>query len=197
MNRSKNRSGARAEKASQLRIIGGQWRSRKLSFNPAPGLRPTTDRIRETLFNWLDPMLAGANCADLFAGSGALGLEALSRDASHCDFVDTSRAVKGQIEQHLETLRATSRGHCFSCSAEDYLNTPPSALDIVFVDPPFGKRLVEPACQALQFSGALSPGARIYIETAVDEEIGPLPARWLLHREKVAGDVAYRLFINQ
>ena len=83
----------RGGKSSQLRIIGGRWRGRKLSFRPAEGLRPTTDRVRETLFNWLQPVIVGARCADLFAGSGALGLEALSRGAAHCDFVDTSPAV--------------------------------------------------------------------------------------------------------
>ena len=92
------RSGKGARKRSELRIIGGQWRGRKLLFTPAEGLRPTTDRVRETLFNWLAPHLHGARCADLFAGSGALGLEALSRGAAHCDFVDSSKQVLAQID---------------------------------------------------------------------------------------------------
>ena len=96
------RSGKDAGKRGQLRIIGGQWRGRRLSFTPEEGLRPTTDRVRETLFNWLAPYLHGARCADLFAGSGALGLEALSRGAGYCDFVDASPSVIAQISAHLE-----------------------------------------------------------------------------------------------
>jgi 16S rRNA (guanine966-N2)-methyltransferase len=95
------RSGKDTRKLHQVRIIGGQWRGRKLSFTPADGLRPTGDRIRETLFNWLAPTIEGARCVDLFTGSGALGLEALSRGAIHCDFVDSSNATLSQVSDHL------------------------------------------------------------------------------------------------
>ena len=110
MANSKSERRSRETGQRQLRIIGGQWRSRKLAFQPAEGLRPTADRVRETLFNWLAPEISGANCADLFAGSGALGLEALSRGAAHCDFVDSSAAAVQQIaEARVLSEEATSR----------------------------------------------------------------------------------------
>jgi len=183
-----------AGKPSQLRIIGGQWRGRKLTFQPQPGLRPTTDRIRETLFNWLASELHGARCADLFAGSGALGLEALSRGAGHCDFIDQSPQVVEQLRQHLETLQAGSSGHYHAGSALEFLAGASAAYDIVFIDPPFGQALVEPTCAALTQGDLLAPGALVYIEAAVDEETPELPGNWIEHRHKHAGAVAYRLY---
>ena len=121
---------------SQLRIIGGQWRGRKLAFTPEDGLRPTADRVRETLFNWLAADIHGARCLDLFAGSGALGLEALSRGAAHCDFVDHSSRACRQIETHLALLEAADRGHCHPVGAEPFLRGAQQAYDIVFLDPP-------------------------------------------------------------
>ena len=179
---------------SQLRIIGGKWRGRKLTFTPVEGLRPTTDRIRETLFNWLSPAVSGARCADLFSGSGALGLEALSRGASHCDFVDSAKVAIRQISGHLDTLGASGKGQCHSCPAKQYLDDSTEPLDIVFIDPPFTKGLVEPICQQLYNTGLLAPEALIYIETPVEEALTNLPNNWSLHREKQAGAVAYRLF---
>lgn len=190
MARSKNKQ----PRQSELRIVGGKWRSRKLSFTPAEGLRPTADRIRETLFNWLAPTIIGARCADLFAGSGALGLEALSRGAAHCDFVDTSNSVQQQILQHLETLGARSHGHCFVASAQNYLNTEKTPVDIAFIDPPFALGIAAPVCRSLSSSGLLAPKAWVYIETPKAEELSELPSNWTLYRDKVAGDVAYRLF---
>src|SRR5210317_918947 len=99
-----SRSRSRAARQHQVRIIGGKWRGRKLAFSPADGLRPTGDRVRETLFNWLAADIDGARCADLFAGTGALGLEALSRGAAHCDFVDSSPAVIARVGEHLGRL---------------------------------------------------------------------------------------------
>ena len=183
-----------AGKPSQLRIIGGQWRGRKLTFQPQPGLRPTTDRIRETLFNWLASELHGARCADLFAGSGALGLEALSRGAGHCDFVDQSAQVVAQLRQHLDTLQAASSGHYHAGSALDFLAGASAAYDIVFIDPPFGQALVEPTCAALARGGLLTPGALVYIEAAIQEEVPEVPHNWIEHRNKRAGGVAYRLY---
>ena len=179
---------------SQLRIIGGQWRSRKLAFTPAPGLRPTTDRVRETLFNWLAPVIHGAKCVDLFAGSGALGLEALSRGAARCSFVDTSAAALNQISQHLATLDATANARCHRQSAAQFLAGNHQALDIVFIDPPFGLGLVAPTCELLATSSILSTGASIYLETPRGEAPPAVPDGWKLHREKSAGDVVYRLY---
>jgi 16S rRNA (guanine966-N2)-methyltransferase len=190
MTRSKNKEHAK----SALRIIAGQWRSRKLDFTPARGLRPTPDRVRETLFNWLTPMISGASCADLFAGSGALGLEALSRGAQHCDFVDTSSATLAQILQHLNTLGARAMGSCYAGSAQQYLEATNKSLDIVFIDPPFGCELAEEACQLLSGTAVLAANAWVYLETARAEGLPQLPPGWHLHRDKTAGDVSYRLF---
>jgi 16S rRNA (guanine966-N2)-methyltransferase len=180
----------------RLRIIGGQWRGRKLSFTPAEGLRPTGDRIRETVFNWLGADIPGARCADLFAGSGALGLEALSRGADYCDFVDRSRSVVSQIEQHLETLEAHDSSRCHTLPAVHFLQGHREAFDIVFIDPPFNQHLVSPICMALERAQLLSRSALIYIETGAKEAAPTVPANWHPHREKISGGVAYRLYIN-
>ena len=180
---------------SQLRIIGGQWRSRRLSFTPSTGLRPTTDRIRETLFNWLGPAVNGARCADLFAGGGALGLEALSRGAGHCDFVDTNGTAIEQIDHQLVKLDATQRGSCHRVPAEQFLNSMSAGWDLVFVDPPFGEDLVNPTLVLLGEKNLLQEDARIYVETAPQDPAPQAPAHWTLHREKQAGGVIYRLFI--
>jgi 16S rRNA (guanine966-N2)-methyltransferase len=179
---------------SQLRIIGGQWRGRKLTFTPADGLRPTTDRVRETLFNWLAPWLQGANCLDLFAGSGALGLEALSRGAARCDFVDSSRAAIQQIRIHLETLDANTRGNCFAQPAQDFLQSCSRSYDIVFIDPPFGRALAEPTVALLNQQRLLASDGMVYLETETSAVDLKLPSCWTLHRDKVAGAVDYRLY---
>jgi 16S rRNA (guanine966-N2)-methyltransferase len=194
MARSKTRQHCTGNRSSQLRIIGGQWRSRKLEFTAAEGLRPTGDRMRETLFNWLTPMIRGANCADLFAGSGALGLEALSRGANHCDFIDSAAPAIAQINHHLATLKATQLATCHPGNATAYLSRAKMALDIVFIDPPFHCGLVIPTCAQLQASELLAPGALIYIETPAQEILSELPSSWNIHREKLTGGVACRLF---
>lgn len=188
------RSGKRTAMLHQIRIIGGQWRGRKLSFTPAEGLRPTGDRIRETLFNWLAPAVDGARCLDLFAGSGALGLEALSRGASHCDFVDNSDATLARLSCHLTALTATDRGRCHLVPAQQFINVAAQPYDIIFVDPPFTQQLVEPICMALTQRQLLSAGALVYVETGAAEPQFEVPLDWSLHREKVAGAVTYRLF---
>ena len=189
-------TGSRAAGQRQVRIIGGQWRGRKLSFTPAEGLRPTGDRIRETLFNWLAPYIQGARCVDLFAGSGALGLEALSRGAAHCDFVDTAGVALAQIQRHLETLDATNRGRCHAVPAQQHLKQAVEAYDIAFVDPPFALHLTGQMCALLADTSLLSKDALIYVETAATEPMPDIPPQWTLHREKLAGGVIYRLFTN-
>ena len=181
--------------SSQLRIIGGQWRGRKLSFKPIEGLRPTTDRVRETLFNWLAPDIHGARCLDLFAGSGALGLESLSRGAASCDFVERDTPTLAQIEKHLLTVDGRDRGHCHRQTAVEFLTHAHTPWDIVFIDPPFGQQLVGPCCELLERQQLLAQNALVYIETAVTETLPQLPVGWDLHREKKAGEVCYRLFI--
>jgi 16S rRNA (guanine966-N2)-methyltransferase len=179
----------------QLRIIGGRWRGRKLGFTAQPGLRPTGDRIRETLFNWLAADLPGARCADLFAGSGALGLEALSRGAAHCDFIDLSATAIRDISEHLLRLDALDSARCLAMSADAYIEQQaPRSLDIVFVDPPFGQGIAQATCRVLARSAVLSEAALIYLETGRSETLEPM-AGWRTHREKVAGEVRYQLLV--
>ena len=184
-------STASTRQQGSLRIIGGQWRSRKLDFEGAAGLRPTSDRIRETLFNWLSPTIHGARCLDLFAGSGALGLEALSRYAAHCDFVDTDRNSCQQIRQQLENLRCP-HATVHSKEALAFLNKSAQPYNIIFLDPPFHQDLLAPVITALA-SHALKPHSQIYIETASDEGLPALPSNWQIDKEKTAGQVIYRL----
>ena len=177
----------------QLRLIGGQWRGRRLQFPDQAGLRPTTDRVRETLFNWLAPYVHGAWCLDLFAGSGALGLEALSRGADGCTFVDTSAAAMTAIANHLVDLGAGNKGICHNQPAESFLSQSDESWDIVFVDPPFGLDLAMPALTSLAGTGRLHDQSLVYLETGKGESIHDLPTVFEVHREKVAGEVAYRL----
>lgn len=177
-----------------LRIIGGQWRGRRLNFTPAPGLRPTGDRIRETLFNWLAAYTGEARCLDLFAGSGALGLEALSRGAVQCTFVDTSPAAITQIQQHLQVLNAKDIGLCYRLDATEAITKlPPASIDIVFIDPPFADQLLEPTCLQLAHSGILGDEGLIYIEHE-KSELPALPNNWQIVKEKTTGNVRYSLY---
>lgn len=188
--RNKRQSNAAQSQKGELRIIGGSWRSRKLSFSNAEGLRPTSDRIRETLFNWLSPHIPGAHCLDLFAGSGALGLEALSRGAASCDFIDNNAQTCRQIQDHLQTLSCDhATTHC--TQAENYLARSQKSYDIIFLDPPFQKALLQPAINILA-QVALKTKTLIYIETAKQEPV-TLPAHWQQNKEKIAGQVCYRL----
>ncbi|MEJ2361941.1 MAG: 16S rRNA (guanine(966)-N(2))-methyltransferase RsmD [Gammaproteobacteria bacterium] len=175
-----------------LRIIAGQWRSRKIVFPDLPQLRPTPDRVRETLFNWLMPVISGARCLDLFAGSGALGLEALSRGAAEVVFVDSDRQVQAYLN---DTLRLLGAGNASVVQSEAlrYLAQPAQAFDIVFLDPPYQSELLQPCCQALESQVWLGPHAHIYIETASQQPTPQLPGNWTVLREKTAGQVCYRL----
>ena len=177
----------------QLRIIGGQWRGRKLPFPDRPGLRPTGDRIRETLFNWLGPHLQTAKCLDLFAGSGALGIEALSRGAAHCDFVDADREAITAVGHHLNTLDASEHSTVSGDMAERYLRQTKGTWDIVFVDPPFDARLGESTLTLLADNERLAEASRVYFETSSSQpEAVPDRLYDVLH-EKTAGNVCYRL----
>jgi len=193
---SKNYAPAPGADSGVLRIIGGQWRGRKLRFPALPGLRPSPDRVRETLFNWLAPTLPGANCLDLFAGSGALGLEALSRGAGACYFVDSANAACRQIQAHLELLRGEG-GQVICADSLRWLQSRPASMrpfDVVFLDPPFRQGLLATCCDALERHGWLSDEALIYMESGREEPLPALPASWRPHRDKQAGQVAYRLF---
>jgi len=175
----------------KLRIIGGDWRSRIVEFEAAAGVRPTPDRVRQTLFDWLAPDIAGARCLDLFAGSGALGLEALSRGAQHVTFVESGTRQAGMIRSALDKLEAAARADVRQEDARSFLKrAPASRFDAVFLDPPFDSGLLEPALAALP--PHLAPGAQVYVEWLARSPLA-LPAGFTLSREKQAGQVSYGL----
>lgn len=182
--------------AGQIRIIGGQWRGRKLPVPDSPGLRPTTDRVRETLFNWLAPVIQEARCLDCFAGSGALGLEALSRYAAHATLLEAERAVAQQLTHNLALLRAEN-AQVVHTDTLRWLAQPGQPFDVVFLDPPFRKDLLNHTLSLLEQQGWLTPEAWIYVETEAENTQLAIPGNWRLHREKIAGQVAYRLYIRQ
>ena len=181
----------RGGRAHQLRVIAGQWRGRRLPFPDLPGLRPTPDRVRETLFNWLAPALPGARCLDLFAGSGALGIEALSRGAAEAVFVEHHPAAVAALRENLARLQAQN-ARVERAEASHWLRQPATPFEIVLLDPPFERRLLEPVCTALERGGWLAPSAWVYLEAEADLRL-TLPANWSLLREKTAGAVGYRL----
>jgi 16S rRNA (guanine966-N2)-methyltransferase len=178
----------------QLRIIGGQWRSRQFGFPMAHGLRPTPNRVRETLFNWLAPHVEGAKVLDLFAGSGALFLEALSRGADSALALDLNPQAIASLRGHLQTLRCEN-GQLLQADALAYLGNPTATpFDLVFLDPPFSQDLLLPACNLLENHGWLSAHAWIYTESENSPSSLGLPGNWRLHREQKAGQVYYALW---
>lgn len=182
----------RGGRANQLRVIGGQWRGRRLTFPDLPGLRPTPDRVRETLFNWLAPILPGARCLDLFAGSGALGIEALSRGAAEVVFVERHPLAARTLRDHLDRLH-THNARVEQADALAWLRQPGTPFEIALLDPPFGQGLLEPSCAALEANGWLATSAWIYLESETEAGTPALPACWTPYREKTAGAVTYRL----
>lgn len=179
----------------QIRIIGGKWRGRKLPVLDSQGLRPTTDRVKETLFNWLMPVIQNARCLDCFAGSGGLGIEALSRYALETTFIEYERAVAQQITANLTLLNAEN-GHVIQDSALSYLAKQGSPYNVVFLDPPFHKGMLSDTIQLLENNSWLAQDCYIYIEEEVKAQTYTIPTHWTLHREKIAGQVAYRLYIR-
>lgn len=178
----------------QLRIIGGDWRSRRLGFPDAPGLRPTPDRVRETLFNWLAPYVEGARVLDPFAGSGALLLEALSRGASRGLALELNPAAVAALRGNLELLRAGNAEVRQGDALQQLQAGAAEPFDLVFLDPPFHKDLLAPACQLLEARGWLAADAWIYTESESAPSSLGLPGHWRLHREKHTGQVHYALW---
>ncbi len=178
---------------NKLRIIGGDWRSRQVLFDDAPGLRPTPARVRETLFNWLHYDIIGSRCLDLYAGSGALSFEAASRGAKTVVQVEQNPAVCRCLKTNADKL-AAHQIKIVQTDALRYLAGNAEAFDIVFIDPPFGLGLAVQSCQWLEDKGWLSPEAKIYVEAASGQALEGMPENWQLLKDKVAGDVAYRLF---
>mgnify|MGYP003429304891 FL=1 len=178
----------------QLRIIGGQWRSRQFNFPMAHGLRPTPNRVRETLFNWLAPYVEGAKVLDVFAGSGALFLEALSRGAGSALALDLNSAAINSLRGHLLTLRCDN-GQLLQTDALRHLEQQPATpFDLVFLDPPFSQGLLLPACTLLEEKGWLASDAWVYTESENPPSSLGLPGNWRLHREQKAGQVYYALW---
>jgi 16S rRNA (guanine966-N2)-methyltransferase len=177
-------SGAR----NSVRIIGGEWRGRRIQFPSIDGLRPTPDRVRETLFNWLQGQIAGVRCLDLFAGSGALGLEALSRGAHEVVFVERDRQAVAALRASLVTL-GSRRGRVVERDALAYLGDAPEPFDVVFLDPPFAQGGLGGLCTLLETHGWLAPGASIYLELAARAERPALPAGWSVRRDTRAGEM--------
>jgi len=191
--RPKRKSGPGAQETGELRLIGGRWRSRKLTFPAVDGVRPTPARTRETLFNWLAPHIEGACCLDLFAGSGALGLEALSRGAAQVTLVDRSRDLSRALRMNLSLLGGDS-GEVICNSAEAYLSLKPTRpWDIIFLDPPFRQGWLDQILPRLYNDEWVKPGGWIYAEQESEARLPGMPAGWMLHREKTAGQVRYLL----
>ena len=178
----------------ELRIIGGDWRSRKLRFPDAGGVRPSPARTRETLFNWLNFHLAGSRCLDLFAGSGALGLEALSRGAAQATLVDHTPALAKALRDNLRLL-GTNKGDVACQDVEQFLAKGDGrGYDIVFMDPPFRQGWLERLIPLLDTQQWVNPGGWIYVEHESERNLPAVPASWHLHRQKSAGQVSYCLF---
>jgi len=175
----------------KIRIIGGRWRGRKLPVLAQEGLRPTPDRVRETLFNWLMPIIDGARCLDLFAGTGALCLEALSRGAAEVVMIERSPLVAAQLRRNVETLGA-QHAQVIEADAIEFLNRPPQPFDVIFLDPPFASDLIARGAELIETRGWLKRGGLVYIEAPRDS--APPPTAWEAQRSKNAGAVSYSLY---
>ena len=174
-----------------LRIVAGNWRSRLLQIADVPGLQPTSVRIRETLFNWLAPRIHGAKCLDLCAGTGALGLEALSRGASRVVFVERSVVAAKYLDLNIASLGASGT-EIHNVDAAKYLQeSPVEAFDVVFLDPPFADDLYDELCRLLATEGWLAADARVYIEMDGSQPEVCVPENWRVLKNKTAGKVRY------
>mgnify|MGYP000489405598 CR=1 FL=1 len=180
----------------QVRIISGKWRGRKLPVANAEGLRPTTDRVKETVFNWLMHDIDGAVVLDCFAGSGSLALEALSRHATFASLVERDTTLAKTLRQNLERLDCQN-AEVIPADCLQYLQSRATRqYSVVFIDPPFRKSLAQPCCQLLEQQQWLTAEALIYLETEKELLLTDLPENWRLLKEKIAGQLAYRLFVR-
>ena len=185
----------RTKRQSAVRIIGGESRRRLLRFPEIKGLRPTPNRIRETLFNWLRDEVEGKTCLDLFAGSGALGFEALSRGAARVILVERNASACRALAENAKLLRAEN-AEIHHASAWDWLRQtrqPPASIELVFLDPPFAGGLLPQACETLERSGLLAQPALIYLEAETEVRPQQLPENWAMEKTGAAGDVHYFL----
>lgn len=185
-------SAARAAGPGRIRIIGGSLRNSRLDVPDLPGLRPTPERVRETLFNWLAPTIEGTRCLDLCAGTGALGIEALSRGAASVQFVERDARAVQALWQNLDRLKAAA-GQVAATDAQQFLGGSPQPADLVFLDPPFALDLWSGLAQQLEQGGWLTARAIVYVESP-RAVVPPLPPNWQLHREGHAGEVRFALY---
>jgi len=178
---------------NSVRIIAGAWRGRRVHFPDVPELRPTPDRVRETLFNWLQHSIAGARCLDLFAGSGALGLEALSRGAKDVVFVEQFQLAARSLEEQLIRFGGAGRGRVMTMGAARFLRTPAEPFQVVFLDPPFGKDALAEYIPMLDQGNWLTVGSLVYLENERVAGVPAIPEHWELLKSKSAGEVGYHL----
>jgi 16S rRNA (guanine966-N2)-methyltransferase len=181
-------------KTGKIRIIAGNWRHRILSFPLEKGLRPSPDRVRETLFNWLMPFIQGAVCLDLFSGSGALGFEALSRGAKEVVMIDQNTNTVKQLKYNA-TLLGTENAYILQAYVPVHLPSfTPQTFDLVFLDPPFQSDLLSICCKWLEEEGLLNPSSLIYVETYHKSQLEGIPVNWEVFRSKKSGNLYYALY---
>jgi 16S rRNA (guanine966-N2)-methyltransferase len=178
---------------NSVRIIAGAWRGRRVHFPDLPELRPTPDRVRETVFNWLQHSIAGTRCLDLFAGSGALGLEALSRGAREVVFVEQFQPAARSLEEQLIRFGGSAKGRVMTMGAARFLRTPPQPFQIAFLDPPFGKDALAEYIPMLDQGDWLEVGSLVYLENERVAGVPGMPEHWELLKSKSAGEVGYHL----
>ena len=178
---------------NSVRIIAGTWRGRRIHFPDMPALRPTPDRVRETLFNWLQHSIADTRVLDLFAGSGALGLEALSRGAREAVFVEQFPAAAHALQEQLNRFGGAAKGRILQMGAARFLRTPGAPFDLAFLDPPFGTNALAEYIPLLDSGNWLNVGGLIYLENERAAGVPALPDHWELLKSKSAGEVGYHL----
>jgi len=189
--------------SSQVRIIAGRWRGRKIPFATQHTIRPTPDRVRETLFNWLSPYLANSRCLDLYAGSGVLGFEALSRGASEMVFVDSIPAIISNLKSLHSVLKIDStigenKVQYLCRDAIKYLTSQDKKFDLIFLDPPYYQNIIQAVIHQLETNSVVNNNGLIYIEMAKDEILPTIPANWKIIKKKIMAQVAcYLLHITQ
>jgi 16S rRNA (guanine966-N2)-methyltransferase len=191
MNKQRKQS-AKPNNKGSIRIIAGLHRGRKLPVLEAEGLRPTTDRVKETVFNWLMPFIQDSICLDCFAGSGGLGFEALSRGASHVNFVELNKFAVQQLKENQQLLKANNIS-VIQSDALSFIQNNTQKFDVVFLDPPFRQNFIEQTAILLN-EKSLADNALIYIEMESEQNNQKLPLNWKLLKEKIAGQVIYRLY---
>lgn len=198
MARKSNKARAAKNGADKLRqstrIIGGEWRGRKLAFPDVEGLRPTGSRVRETLFNWLQYQIPGSLCLDLFAGSGSLGIEAASRGAKQVTLVEQHPGAVKFLKQNINHLQSENIS-VEQMSAQDFLQSAKKPFDIVFLDPPFADKILLEVCLLLENGGLVKKNTMIYIEQNKSSMFSEVPKNWRLFKEKIVANVSSHLFV--